>query len=203
MKKTGKIVFAVVTVVYFVFVFVCAAQPRKYGLAPFIAIGTALYLAYIVYFLYRYFAARKKARQTRLDLRGATMSGTLKHVSGLPLAKGLTVEMFYGPDKIVFKKDGQEISVARDKVTGIDFVTGDGSGRKALAGAASGKYVAGGAGAAVGALAAIDTYLIISYTSEGKNKSVKLDAAGSGLFPSKVAKDFQKTYRPKREKIDL
>lgn len=203
MKKTGKIVFAAVTAAYFIFVFICGAQPRKYGLAPFIAIGTVLYLAYIGYFLYRYFSARKKAQQARLDLRGATMSGTLKHVSGLPLAKGLVVEMFYGPDKIVFKKDGQEISVARDKVTGIDFVTGDGSGRKALAGAASGKYVAGGAGAAVGALAAIDTYLVISYTSDGQNKSVKLDAAGSGLFPSKVAKDFQKTHRVKRTKIEL
>ena len=203
MKKTGKIVFAAVTAAYFVFVFIFGAQPRKYGLAPFIAIGTVLYLAYIGYFLYRYFSARKKAQQARLDLRGATMSGTLKHVSGLPLAKGLMVEMFYGPDKIVFKKDGQEISVARDKVTGIDFVTGDGSGRKALAGAASGKYVAGGAGAAVGALAAIDTYLVISYTSDGQNKSVKLDAAGSGMFPSKVAKDFQKTHRAKRTKIEL
>lgn len=203
MKKTGKIVFAVVTVVYFIFVFVCAAQPREYGLAPFIAIGTALYLAYIIYFLYRYFSTRKKAQQTRLDLRGATMSGTLKHVSGLPLAKGLTVEMFYGPERITFKKDGQEINIAREKVTGIDLVLGDGSGRKAFAGAASGKYVAGGAGAAVGALAAIDTYLIISYTSEGQKKSVKLDASAGGLFPSKVEKDFKKTYRPKREKIEL
>ena len=127
MKKTGKIVFAVVTVVYFIFVFVCAAQPREYGLAPFIAIGTALYLAYIIYFLYRCFSTRKKAQQTRLDLRGATMSGTLKHVSGLPLAKGLTVEMFYGPEKITFKKDGQEINIAREKVTGIDLVLGDDS----------------------------------------------------------------------------
>lgn len=203
MKKTGKIVFAAVTVVYFIFVFVCAAQPRGYGLAPFIAIGTALYLAYIAFFLYRYFSARKKAQKTRLEINKATMSGTLKHVSGLPIAKGLTVEMFYGPEKITFKKDGQEISIARDKVTGVDLVLGDGSGRKAIAGAASGKYVAGGAGAAVGAMAAIDTYLVISYTSEGKNKSVKLDASAGGLFPSKVAKDFKKTYRPKRTKIEL
>lgn len=160
-------------------------------------------LAYISYRGYKKSKRAKRAKEATAARLGATMSGTLKHVSGLPLAKGLMVEMFYGPDKIVFKKDGQEISVARDKVTGIDFVTGDGSGRKALAGAASGKYVAGGAGAAVGALAAIDTYLIISYTSDGQNKSVKLDAAGSGLFPSKVAKDFQKTHRAKRTKIEL
>lgn len=160
-------------------------------------------LAYISYRGYKKSKAAKRAKAATANRLGATMSGTLKHVSGLPLAKGLAVEMFYGPDKIVFRKDGQEISIARDKVTGIDFVTGDGSGRKAFAGAASGKYVAGGAGAAVGALAAIDTYLIISYTSEGRSKSIKLDAAGSGLFPSKVAKDFQKTHHPKRTKIEL
>lgn len=77
-------------------------------MAPFIAIGTALYLAYIIYFLYRCFSTRKKAQQTRLDLRGATMSGTLKHVSGLPLAKGLTVEMFYGPEKSRSRKTGRK-----------------------------------------------------------------------------------------------
>lgn len=157
-------------------------------------------LAYISYRGYKKSKRAKEATATRL---GATMSGTLKHVSGLPLAKGLMVEMFYGPEKITFKKDGQEINIAREKVTGIDLVLGNDSGRKAFAGAASGKYVAGGTGAAVGALAAIDTYLIISYTSEGQKKSVKLDASAGGLFPSKVAKDFQKTYRPKREKIDL
>ena len=113
----------------------------------------------------------------------------------------MTVEMFYGPEKIAFKKDGQEISVARDKVTGIDLVTGR---RQRAQGARRGRLreVRGrrSAGAAVGALAAIDTYLIISYTSEGQNKSVKLDAsAGRGLFPSKVAKDFQKTHRAKRD----
>lgn len=160
-------------------------------------------LAYISYRGFKKSKAAKRAKEVTASRLGATMSGTLKHVSGLPIAKGLTVEMFYGPEKITFKKDGQEISIARDKVTGIDLVLGDGSGRKAIAGAASGKYVAGGAGAAVGAMAAIDTYLVISYTSEGKNKSVKLDASAGGLFPSKVAKDFKKTYRPKRTKIEL
>ena len=160
-------------------------------------------LAYISYRGHKKSKRAKRAKEATATRLGATMSGTLKHVSGLPLAKGLTVEMFYGPEKITFKKDGQEINIAREKVTGIDLVLGDDSGRKAFAGAASGKYVAGGTGAAVGALAAIDTYLIISYTSAGQKKSVKLDASAGGLFPSKVAKDFQKTYRPKREKIDL
>lgn len=162
------------------------------------------YLAYLIYLLRKHFSTRKKAKEIRLKIHNATMSGTLKHVSGLPLAKGLMVEMFYGPDKITFKKDGQEINISRDKVTSIDIVTGDGTARKAMGGAATGKYVVGGtAGAAVGALAAIDTYLVISYTSEGESKSIRLDTASSGTFPTKVVKDFRQTYHPKRTTIDL
>ena len=66
-------------------------------------------LAYISYRGYKKSKRAKRAKEATATRLGATMSGTLKHVSGLPLAKGLTVEMFYGPDKIVFKKDGQEI----------------------------------------------------------------------------------------------
>jgi len=161
-------------------------------------------LFYISYRGYKKSKANKRATAAVKNRLGATMSGTLKHVSGLPLAKGLMVEMFYGPEKITFKKDGQEINISRDKVTGIDVVMGDGSGRKAVGGAASGKYLVGGAtGAAVGALAAVDTYLVISYTSEGQNKSIRLDTASSGMFPTKVAKDFQQTSHQKRTTIDL
>ncbi len=161
-------------------------------------------LFYISYRGYKKSKANKRATAAVKNRLGATMSGTLKHVSGLPLAKGLMVEMFYGPDKITFKKDGQEINISRDKVTSIDIVTGDGTARKAMGGAATGKYVVGGtAGAAVGALAAIDTYLVISYTSEGESKSIRLDTASSGTFPTKVVKDFQQTHHQKRTTIDL
>lgn len=161
-------------------------------------------LFYVSYRSYKKAKANKRAKAATATRLGATMSGTLKHVSGLPLAKGLMVEMFYGPEKVTFKKDGQEFNISRDKITGIDVVLGDGSGRKALGGAASGKYIAGGTtGAVVGALAAIDTYLVISYTSEGKSKSVRLGTAASGTFATKVEKDFKKTYHQKRSKIDL
>ena len=161
-------------------------------------------LFYISYRGFKKARVNKRAKEATATRLGATMSGTLKHVSGLPLAKGLTVEMFYGPEKITFKKDGQEITISRDKVTGIDVVTGNGSARKAIGGAATGKYVVGGAaGAAIGALAAIDTYLVISYTSDGKNKSIKLDTAASGSFATKVAKDFKQTSKAKRSTIEL
>lgn len=161
-------------------------------------------LFYISYRGFKKAKANKQATGAVAKRLGATMSGTLKHESGLPLAKGLMVEMFYGPEKITFKKDGQEISVSRDKVTSIDIVTGDGAARKAMGGAATGKYVVGGtAGAAVGALAAIDTYLVISYTSEGESKSIRLGTASSGTFPTKVVKDFQQTTTTKRSTVEL
>ena len=83
-------------------------------------------------------------------------------------------------------------------------MTGEGSARKAMAGAATGKYVLGGAaGATVGALVAISPRLVISYTSEGKSKSITLDTAASGTFASKVVKDFRQTHTQKRSTIEL
>lgn len=161
-------------------------------------------LLFISYRGYKKAKANKRATAAIEKRLGATMSATLKHVSGLPIAKDLPVEMFYGPDKITFKKGGQEITVARDKVTGIDLVMREGSARKAMSGAATGKYVVGGAaGATVGALAAIAPRLVISYTSEGKSKSITLDTAASGTFASRVVKDFQQTHAQKRSTVEL
>lgn len=161
-------------------------------------------LLFISYRGYKKAKANKRATTAIEKRLGATMSATLKHVSGLPIAKDLPVEMYYGPDKITFKKGGQEIAVAKEKITGIDLVTGEGSARKAMAGAATGKYVVGGAaGATVGALAAISPRLVISYTSEGESKSITLDTAASGTFASKVVKDFRQTHTQKRSTIEL
>ena len=95
-----------------------------------------------------------------------------------------------------FERAGDVASAAFDGM--------EGSARKAMAGAATGKYVVGGAaGATVGALAAISPRLVISYTSEGKSKSITLDTAASGTFASKVVKDFQQTHTQKRSTIEL
>lgn len=161
-------------------------------------------LLYISYRGYKKSKASKRATQTIAKRLGATISGTLQHISGLPLAKDLPVEMFYGPEKIVFKKNGQEITISREKITGIDLVTGEGRTRQALSGAATGKYVAGGTtGAVVGALAAISTYLVISYTSDGESRSIKLGTTGSGTFPAKVVKDFKQTSTIRHSSIEL
>lgn len=112
----------------------------------------------------------KASQEKRLE---ASMSATVKHISGLPVAKGALVEMYYGPKQIVFKKDGQEISVSRDKVVSIDQVFPGKSAQKAIKGAASGKYALGGKiGAAAGTIAAMTPNMVISYVSGGKNKQI-------------------------------
>lgn len=209
MKKRDKIIALVAVVVFFLSLFVGAALLddaviSRSTFTAIIVIETVLLVAYLVYLFCKHFSAAKRAKKSREERREATMSATLKHVSGLPIAKDLPVEMFYGPDKITFKKGGQEITVSREKVTGIDLVMGEGSARKAMSGAATGKYVVGGAaGATVGALAAIAPRLVISYTSEGKSKSITLDTAASGTFASRVVKDFQQTHNQKRSTVEL
>ena len=120
------------------------------------------------------------------------MTATLKHI------------VYYGPEKVVFKKDKQEISIARSKITGIDCVTGKDIKSRQLAGAATGKYLLGGmTGAVIGSLAATTTYLVISYTSDGRDKYVMLDTAASGTFALKLQKDFKKHDTSAPSSIEL
>lgn len=159
-------------------------------------------LAYISYRGYKKSKRAKRAKEATVTRLGATMSGTLKHVSGLPLAKGLTVEMFYGPEKITFKKDGQEINIARERSRALTWCWGTTAGARRSPGPPPGSTwpeERRGSRRAGGHRHVPDNLV----HQRGAEKSVKLDASAGGLFPSKVAKDFQKTYRPKREKIDL
>lgn len=163
--------------------------------------GAMLFLSYRGY---KKAKAQKDAKASTGKRLGATTNATLKHVNGLPIAADLPVEVYYGPERIAFVTSGQEISLSMDKITSIDLVTGRGSARKAVSGAAAGKYVVGGAtGAAVGALSSISTLLIISYIGDGKSKSITLDASTGGMFPSKIAKDFQKNHAKARTKQEL
>ncbi len=167
----------------------------------------AVFVALMLFVGYKGYKKSKSAKNRKEIISsrlGAALSGTLIHKSGLPIAKGLAVEVFYCPDKFVFKKDGQEVTVSREKVTSVDVIVASGTARKALSGAATGKYVLGGkTGAVVGAATAIKTQMVISYVSDGKNKSIVLDTANSGLFASKVKKDFDKTKVAKRTTIEL
>lgn len=166
----------------------------------------AAFFGLVAFFCYRGYKSSKANKRATAAIEkrlGATMSATLKHVSGLPVAKGTPVEVYYGPEKIVFKKGGQEISVSREKVTSMELVNSGNTTRKVMSGAATGKYVGGKTGAAVGALAAMVPNLVISYTSDGKSKHITLDLASSGTFGSKIVSDFRQTTRPTRSKIEL
>ena len=146
----------------------------------------------------------KQAQTEAYNRFGATMNGTLKHIEGLPLASGVPVEVYYGAEKIVFKKDQHEISISRNKVTGIDVTTGKDIKMQQMAGATAGKFILGGmTGAVLGSLVATSTYLVISYTSDKENRYVILDTAASGMFALKVQKDFAKTNDAKRTTIEL
>lgn len=209
MNKKDKIIFIAATAFLFLSLFVFSAlfDDRILSKASFTAtltIELLLYLGYIIYLLRKHFSAGKRAKERRMLRHGATMTSTLKHIEGLPIAQGVPVEVYYGPEKVVFKKDKQEISIARSKITGIDCVTGKDIKSRQLAGAATGKYLLGGmTGAVIGSLAATTTYLVISYTSDGRDKYVMLDTAASGTFALKLQKDFKKHDTSAPSSIEL
>lgn len=111
----------------------------------------------------------------------------MKHINGLPIPQGVIIDVFYCDDKIVFKKDTQEISVAKDKITSIETVTGKDID---TTGAVAGFLVFGLAGAILGAST---VYMLITYESEGEQKGITLDTYASGLTPSKIVNDFKNT----------
>lgn len=206
MSKKDKITFSVVTVALLVFFVLFLMLPHRTvkDYSFIIIIVLVAYLGYVIYVLRKRSAAKMKAKESRLSQYGATMSAQLKHTSGLPLAEGVIVTMYYGPDKIVFKKDKQEISIAREKITSIDGVTGKDIKSRQLSGAAAGKFILGGtAGAVIGSLVATTIYLVISYTSGGENKYIILDTAMSGSFYLNVQKDFAKTNKVPHTSIEL
>ena len=206
MSKKDKIIFAATTVALLVFMVLFLMLPYRVvsDLSFVIVIVFAAYIVYVVYVLRKHSTAKKKTTEQRLSQYSATMSAQLKHTSGLPLAAGVPVTMYYGPDKIVFKKDKQEISISREKITSIDGVTGKDIKSKQLSGAAAGKFLLGGtAGAIIGSLVATTIYLVISYTSNGENKYIILDTAMSGSFYLNVQKDFAKTNKATPTSIEL
>ena len=163
-------------------------------------IGGGIY--FFVYIISK--SAKTMERQGKNKERlGATMNSTMKHISGLPIGNGIFTEVYYCPEKIVFKASGQEITLSKEKISSIDITSGSNIGNTA-AGAVAGKYIVGGTtGAAIGAIAATKIYCIISYTKENETKFVVLDTGASGTFANKMKKDFEQSSERRISNIEL
>lgn len=142
---------------------------------------------------------QKKANELIMNRLNATAHGVLKHTAGLPIAEGVMVDVYYCADKFVFKKDGQEFTVARDKIMNVDVVTGKDAKSQPMQGAVAGAHLFGGtAGAMIGMLSAASTYLAISYVSNDEDKYIMLEITSNGTFATKVKNDFAKTNTAQR-----
>lgn len=152
-----------------------------------------LFLCFIPAFVFLFvvlmmwYKAHKRMRQVERQAGkyGATYSTVLHHVSGLPLPKGIEMEMYYGPRCIVFKKDNQEFSLAREKISSIDSISVSSKmpshiTRLNNSNTAFIRYSS-------------TIHLIISYQSGGIEQHITLNANGTGLFVSKVVQDFKET----------
>lgn len=204
MTKKDKITFICITIALFAFFIILSMRLNASSFKVVAVFALISYVAYCVYILCKLVRKNKRMKKARLGRYGALSSGILKHISGLPIAKNVAVEVFYCQDKFVFKKDGQEFVIQRNKVTSVDVTTGQNVRSQQLRGASAGKYIFGGtAGAVIGSLAATSTYMIISYTSDDKAKFVVLDTASSGMFSLNVQKDFSKTQNITRSTVEL
>ncbi len=203
MSKKDKII----SITAAIFLFIILPLPSKNDSVAFLTVKLLLYLlflGYSIYLVWKVFSTKKRTKKRLMQQYGATLTATLKHTEGLPLAKGVLVDVYYGPEKILFKKDNQEISIARSKISDIDCVTGEAMKSQMTTGAVAGKYIFGGmSGAVLGSLIATTIYLVISYTSDGSDKYVILDTAASGTFAHNVQKDFKQNDTSAPKSIEL
>jgi hypothetical protein len=132
-----------------------------------------------------------------------SQTARMKHISGLPLPSGITVDVAYCDDKIVFVKESQNYVIRKENISYMEAMDG-----KTLQGqaadAAAGMLLFGVAGAALGALSSTSTYLVIAFESNGEAKNIVLDCNNNIPFVRSVLKEYQreKTNRPP-ETIEL
>ena len=147
-------------------------------------------------------------RNQRAEELSSIYHGTIKHCEGLPFPKGIMMEAFYRENDILFKKDNQEITLKLNKIISMDIVSGSDLKNQA-AGAAAGAFIFGGiTGAALGALAASGSYLVITYKKDEETKTILLDTkeaalADCNLPVQKIVKDFMNTSQREVEQIEL
>ena len=174
------------------------------------AFGAVLFLGFVglmIWVICKSFINSSERKQTIEEQKqkfNAVDCAELKHNSGLPFPEGVPVEVFYGKEKITFKKDEQIATVDYSKIRSIDVITGSELKKDVATGAIAGKYIIGGlAGAAVGALLATSTYLVIGYESNNENKTIILDTAMSGLFSNRIQKFYKENFKQIEKTIEL
>ncbi|MDR2167741.1 MAG: hypothetical protein LBE35_07835 [Clostridiales bacterium] len=147
---------------------------------------------------------QENAKKDEAEKYSAIYDGLFKHSEGLPLATGVMVQLFYGKEKITFKKDLQEISLELNRIIDIDTVFGKDAKGDAASGATAGAVIGGGlTGAAIGAMLATSTYLVITYEKDGEPAYILLDTAQTGLLANKIVKDFKANHQRGTAEIKL
>lgn len=119
----------------------------------------------------------------------ASITARLKHVGGLPLAEGMLIDLYAARDRLIVKKDEQEITVASGKLRSFDDMTGKDI-QTMAGGAAAGLLLFGLTGAAIGALAASNRYMVVAYESNGEQKYITFEVPAALQSPAKKLTDY-------------
>ncbi len=147
---------------------------------------------YFTVWCFKKAAENAERDKTLKTMYSASLTDTIIHKSGLPLAQNVIVEIAYGEDNIYFKYENNEIKLSRDKVVHIDTQVGG----DFVGGAIAGKAITGDSGAALAtaALSSVE-YLVITYKAGNKLNRIILQNYGRSSVPRKIVKDFKKTHK--------
>lgn len=132
----------------------------------------------------------------------ADVAANFRHTSGLPIPAGIMVGVYCTKDRLIIKKDSQEITLSVEKLKSVDSVMGKDL-QTQTEGALAGGLLFGLSGAVIGALASSTTYLAITYESGGDTKCILLDTVTAPGNAKKVASYYKETIQSKEQKIEL
>lgn len=132
----------------------------------------------------------------------ADVAANFRHTSGLPIPAGIMVGVYCTKDRLIIKKDTQEITLSANKLKSVDSVIGRDLQSQAD-GALAGGLLFGLSGAVIGTLAGSSTYLVITYESSGEIKYIVLDTVTAPGNARKVADYYRETTAAKDQKIEL
>lgn len=133
----------------------------------------------------------------------ASITSNMKHVNGLPIAKGMMTTVYYCPTKLVFVAGEQEFTLDKSRIQSISTATGSDISSK-VTGAAAGALIFGGlTGAVVGSLMGATLYFIVVYEKNGEIKSILLDTDMSIHNANRIKDKFNSEKGIESKQIEL
>lgn len=155
---------------------------------------------FMIYYTSYHKSKSKKQLASLINEKNATLSITLLHFYGLPIAENVLVQIFSCPNEYEFLANGNTFKLNKNKVTDIT-ITNDIEIQKnnvsSIGGAISGALLFGPIGAIIGGRSKektskiVNSYLIFTFLDKNEIKYIALNCTGD-FQASKFVNEFKK-----------